>query len=120
MQTPKRLKGNILIPAKYETIAEYSDNLALVIENPAYQLVDKSGKKLLPTSQEFLSFAGEKLLLAFKDNTYGYIDYSGKAVIPFKFQNAQAFENGLALVSEDLENFYYINSKGKFIKKYAE
>ncbi len=114
------LKGNILIPAKYETIAEYRDNLALIIESQAYQLVDKSGKSLLPTSQEFLSFAGEKLLLVFKDDKYGYIDYSGKVIIPFKFQNAQVFENGLALVSEDLENFYYINAKGKFIKKYAE
>lgn len=114
------LRGNILIPAKYETIAEYSDNLALIIEDQAYQLIDKSGKKLLPADQEFLSFAGEKLLLSFKDNVYGYIDYNGKVVIPFKFQNAQAFENGLALVSEDLENFYYINAKGKFIKKYAE
>ncbi|MDF2518592.1 MAG: hypothetical protein K0R59_3888 [Sphingobacterium sp.] len=114
------LKGNVLIPAKYETIAEYRDNLALIIENLTYQLVDKSGKKLLPTGQEYLSFAGEKLLLVFKDNTYGYIDYSGKVVIPFKFQNAQPFENGLALVSEDLENFYYINAKGKFIKKYEE
>jgi len=114
------LKGNVLIPAKYETIAEYRDNLALIIENLTYQLVDKSGKKLLPTGQEYLSFAGEKLLLVFKDNKYGYIDYSGKVVIPFKFQNAQPYENGLALVSEDLENFYYINAKGKFIKKYEE
>ncbi|MND46802.1 KWG Leptospira [compost metagenome] len=114
------LKGNVLIPAKYETISEYRDNLALIVENLTYQLVDKSGKKLLPTGQEYLSFAGEKLLLAFKDNTYGYLDYSGKVVIPFKFQNAQPFENGLALVSEDLENFYYINAKGKFIKKYEE
>ncbi|ULT27929.1 WG repeat-containing protein [Sphingobacterium sp. E70] len=54
--------------------------------------------------------------MVFKDNKYGYLDYSGKVVIPFKFQNAQPFENGLALVSEDLENFYYINAKGKFIK----
>lgn len=114
------LKGNILIPAKYETISEYRDNLALIVENLTYQLVDKSGKKLLPTGQEYLSFAGEKLLLVFKDNKYGYLDYSGKVVIPFKFQNAQPFENGLALVSEDLENFYYINAKGKFIKKYEE
>lgn len=114
------LKGNVLIPAKYETIAEYRDNLALIVENLTYQLVDKSGKKLLPTGQEYLSFAGEKLLLVFKDNKYGYLDYSGKVVILFKFQNAQPFENGLALVSEDLENFYYINAKGKFIKKYEE
>lgn len=114
------LKGNVLIPAKYETISEYRDNLALIVENLTYQLVDKSGKKLLPTGQEYLSFAGEKLLLGFKDNTYGYLDYSGKVVVPFKFQNAQPFENGLALVSEDLENFYYINAKGKFIKKYEE
>ncbi|MEZ0450564.1 WG repeat-containing protein [Sphingobacterium thalpophilum] len=113
-------KGNVLIPAKYEIVAEYHDNLALILENQTYQLVDKSGQALLPSSQEFLSFAGERLLLAFKGDKYGYIDYSGKVIIPFQFQNAQAFENGLALVSEDLENFYYIDARGKFIKKYEE
>src|SRR5690606_31305279 len=105
-------KGNVLIPAKYEIVAEYHDALALILENQTYQLVDKSGQALLPSSQEFLSFAGERLLLAFKGDKYGYIDYSGKVIIPFQFQNAQAFENGLALVSEDLENFYYIDARG--------
>ena len=114
------LKGHVLIPAVYETVAEYQDDHALIIENMTYQLIDKSGKRLLPTNQEFLAFAGEKLLLAFKDNKYGYLNYSGKEVIPFKFQNAHAFEDGLALVTEDLENFYYIDSKGKLIKKHEE
>lgn len=114
------LKGNVLIPAKYEVVAEYRDNLALILEDETYQLVDKSGKNLLPAGQEYISFAGEKLLLSFKNDKYGYIDYAGKVVIPFKFQMAQTFENGLALVSEDFENFYYIDVEGKFIKKYEE
>ncbi len=113
-------KGTVLLPAKYETISDYRDNLALIIVNQSYQLINKTGHNQLKTDYEFLSFAGEKLLLAFKDDKYGYIDYTGKVVVPIKFQNAQAFENGLALVTEDLENFYYIDAKGKFIKKYEE
>lgn len=113
-------KGTVLLPAKYETIADFKDNLALIIANQSYQLINKTGINLLKSEYEFLSFAGEKLLLAFKDDKYGYIDYNGNIVVPFKLQNAQAFENGLALVTEDLENFYYIDTKGKFIKKYEE
>jgi len=113
-------KGAVLLPAKYETISDYRDNLALILVNQSYQLINKTGHNQLKTDYEFLSFAGERLLLAFNDNKYGYIDYTGKVVVPFKLQNAQAFENGLALVTEDLENFYYIDAKGKFIKKYEE
>ena len=113
-------KGAVLLPAKYETISDYRDNLALILVNQSYQLINKTGHNQLKTDYEFLSFAGERLLLAFNDNKYGYIDYTGKVVVPFKLQNAQAFENGLALVTEDLENFYYIDAKGNFIKKYEE
>ncbi|WP_333576905.1 WG repeat-containing protein [Sphingobacterium sp. Lzh-3] len=113
-------KGAVLLPAKYETISDYRDNLALILVNQSYQLINKTGHNQLKTDYEFLSFAGERLLLAFNDNKYGYIDYTGKVVVPFKLQNAQAFENGLALVTEDLENFYYIDAKGKFIKNYEE
>ena len=113
-------KGTVLLPAKYETITDFKDNMALVIVNQSYQLINKTGNNLLQSEYEFLSFAGEKLLLAFKDDKYGYIDYNGNIVVPFKLQNAQAFEDGLALVTEDLENFYYIDAKGKFIKKYEE
>ncbi len=113
-------KGAVLLPAKYETISDYRDNLALILVNQSYQLINKTGHNQLKTDYEFLSFAGERLLLAFNDNKYGYIDYTGKVIVPFKLQNAQAFENGLALVTEDLENFYYIDAKGKFIKKYEE
>jgi hypothetical protein len=114
------IKRRCLLPAKYETISDYRDNLALILVNQSYQLINKTGHNQLKTDYEFLSFAGERLLLAFNDNKYGYIDYTGKVVVPFKLQNAQAFENGLALVTEDLENFYYIDAKGNFIKKYEE
>jgi len=55
------------------------------------------------------------IFLAMKNGKYGYIDEKGKTIIPFKFSTALAFDNGVAIVSEDEagENIYYIDTKGQ-------
>ncbi|MBR5044475.1 MAG: WG repeat-containing protein, partial [Clostridia bacterium] len=58
-------------------------------------------------------FSEEGLLCVGRGDKYGYIDKKGKEVIPCKYTDAEAFENGYAVVQETEDgSYYYIKPNG--------
>ena len=49
-----------------------------------------------------------------KDGKYGYCNLKGQLVIPCKYDNAENFYDGEAMVASG--DAYYINKKGEYIK----
>lgn len=108
--------GKIIIPTKFELIHEFSANTAVISEQDKYYLIDQQGKKI-SEAYDFLSNGGENLWLNMRSEKYGFIDAKGKQVIPSKYIYAAPFDAGLSLVSENGEDFFYIDTKGKFVQK---
>ena len=58
-------------------------------------------------------FSEEGLLCVGRGDKYGYMDKKGKEVIPCKYADAEAFENGYAVVQETEDGpYYYIKPNG--------
>ncbi|MNL19109.1 KWG Leptospira [compost metagenome] len=88
----------------------------MISEQDKYYLIDQQGKKI-SEAYDFLSNGGENLWLNMRSEKYGFIDAKGKQVIPSKYIYAAPFDAGLSLVSENGEDFFYIDTKGKFVQK---
>lgn len=110
------ITGKVIIPAKFELIHEFQNGTAVISEGELYYLVDRQEKKISPAF-EFITNGGENLWLCMQNEKYGFIDTKGKSITPIKYQYAAPFDSGLSLVSEDGEDFFYIDNKGKFVQK---
>lgn len=108
--------GKIIIPTKFELIHEFSSDAAVISEGEQYYLIDQQGKKI-SEAFDFLSNGGEDVWLSMRGEKYGFIDAKGKQIIPTKYTYAAPFDSGLSLVSENGEDFFYIDNKGKFVQK---
>ncbi|MBF4694831.1 WG repeat-containing protein [Fusibacter ferrireducens] len=58
--------------------------------------------------------ASEGRILFSKDSSYGYLDYDGNVVIPAQFEDAEAFQDGIAKVSTE-DGVAYIDLSGKIL-----
>lgn len=77
----------------------------------------KNGKVVKTLKNAILSDKGytkDGIYLVYQDNKYTYYDIKGKKLFKKDFVMATSFdEMGLARVSDDEENYYFINIKGK-------
>ena len=58
-----------------------------------------------------------KYLPVKEDDKWSYIDENGKQLIGAKFNSADLFSNGLALVSDEHNKYGYINEQGEYVIK---
>lgn len=114
--------GEIIIQPKYENAEDFVDGKALVkLGDNNYELIDKTGEALTSFKYYYAAAMGEGLI-TFREKSedkLGYIDENGKAIIPPSFDYADAFNNGVAVVSINAENsavkYGLINNKGEYI-----
>jgi hypothetical protein len=130
----KNETDEIIIPANYDFIWNFrNDSLTLArkrIWNPiekttelSFQIISKSGflyfefpYYLIPEPNN------EGLFRCFntKTNKWGFVDGFGNNIIKYKYVEALDFQEGLAVVKDEISLLYgYINKKGNFIIKPA-
>lgn len=106
------------------SLMSYKDtkNYAVKVGNDVQIL--KNGKTVKTIENAVLSDKGptsEGIYLVYKDKEYTFYNYKGKELYGKKFNKAITFDsNGLARVSEDGENYYFINTKGKKVGDYLD
>lgn len=97
-------------------------NYAIKVDNNV-QII-KNGKKVKTIENAVLSDKGyteNGIYLVYKDKEYIFYDYKGKELFGKKFNKAITFDsNGLARVSEDGENYYFIDIKGNKVGDYLD
>lgn len=106
---------NIVIPYSFDKAYEFQLGTAVVARMEygklIYGIIDEEGKQLIPFFYEYaLSFA-EDLAVVKRNGKFGYVNRSNVCVIDFKFDNANPFKDGSALVKIGV-NEYYINKSG--------
>nr|WP_294859812.1 WG repeat-containing protein [uncultured Fluviicola sp.] len=78
------LKGEIVIPAKYDMIIGFMDNVAIAkvdSKEDLFGLINKKGEWIIQPTYESLFPAGDDMIMvATKNRELGYIDFSGKVI----------------------------------------
>jgi hypothetical protein len=82
-------------------------------ENGKSGFVSSTGKWLTGPVYDECGQFGNGLVPVRQADLWGYVNQTGKVVIAPKFRNAQAFHDGLAVVSRDNRNFELIDQQGR-------
>jgi hypothetical protein len=125
------VEGQVVIKPIYEWAQSFSEDKAVVeISDGNYGIIDKEGKLLKEIKNERVTNLSEDILVFSKSDKdygqkYGYMTVDGKVMLDAVYSNAEAYEDGLAIVNAaaDFGNGYgVINKKGEFIipAKYAQ
>jgi hypothetical protein len=108
--------GKIVIPAQFNRAENFSEGLATVEIGEKYGCIDLNGNMVIPPQfNDYIYRFGNGLA---KVDRSGYIDRTGKIVIADRFDQANTFSEGLAVVRIDnsTESRYgYINTAGKVV-----
>ncbi len=105
----KNEKGNIVIPAKYDDAAYFSEGLARVKVNGKSGFIDKNNNMVIPAKYDDADFFSEGLAGVRINEKWGFIDENDNLVIPAKYDLINIFSEGLAEVN--------VNGKSGFIDK---
>ncbi|MCO6498206.1 MAG: WG repeat-containing protein [Chitinophagaceae bacterium] len=123
-------KGEMVIPAEYDVVGDFSQGLAFVnkgrreaTEDEAYVpglygFVDTTGKLVVPLKYSYAVSFNEGRALVELDEKIGFIDTTGRLVIPIVYYVGDLyFKNGKALVNSADGREFYIDKDGKEIKE---
>ena len=112
----KEAKAGAKLSSRYAFVDE--SNYILRDDQDYNVVFYKKGKKIksIDASIAATGLMEEKYYVLYVDNAYEYYNVDGKRVFDKSFKNASAFdENGLARVTEDGNNYYLMNKKGKAV-----
>jgi hypothetical protein len=132
--------GRVVIKPQFDDAKLFSEGLARVRIKEKWGFIDPSGKLVITPNFELTSnneeandrsldfHEGRAAVCFAKDSAgrlpkWGYIDQSGKLVVPAKYDHAERFSEGLALVTDDYsktkgnETTIYIGGAGKYIDR---
>jgi hypothetical protein len=113
-------EGKFVISPQYVYAHPFRDGLAAVARrrDEDFCFIDTQGR--IAIDGDFhgadIGFSGN--LCAVWDEHYGYIDRRGRVVIPYRFDFADHFCHGLAVIKEPDSQFYgYVNESGRIVIK---
>ncbi|BCR36166.1 WG repeat-containing protein [Mariniplasma anaerobium] len=105
--------GEVVIDFTYDEASAFYKDIAVVLKDELYQLIDQKGKYVLEQGYSSLLRDTNTGLIVFEqDEIYGLMDLNGDILIEATYDYIGAFENDLALVSTD-DLFGYINQDGE-------
>ena len=125
-------KGNIIVPIEYDDISTFTNGTANVYKGDMEGEIDNKGKMITPfhkMSDEMIlvdSYSvnentykySEGLAVMDKNDKFGYIDENGTIVISPKYDLANDFHDGLAVVAviaNNSFNYGYVDKQGREI-----
>ncbi len=84
VQPPVPRMGDLVIPARYQAVGQFTNGLALVQLDNRYGFIDKTGKEVaLRMYDDAFNFSDGLAAVQCKQ-LWGFIDLTGKEVIPPK------------------------------------
>lgn len=120
-------RGQVVVPFKYDCADDFSEGLARVVAGKKYGYINKAGMLAIPAkfavpgnNEDWamvrrFSEGVAPVLIAHK---YGYIDKTGAVVISPRYESAEPFSEGLALISQgrsDKARFGFIDRSGRTV-----
>ena len=99
--------GRVILPFKYELALPMHDGIAMVAKDNLWAFIDSTGRNITPFKYHIkineYEFAGPSYSEGYEPvmigNFYGYVEVAtGKELTAFKYDNAEKFANGKAIV----------------------
>ncbi len=117
------VKGNYIVEPKYSSIYEFSEGLAVVIDEKGFSVINEDGRVVTQKSYSFIGNYIEKRALFSRsdkqgNSLYGYLDTNGKEVIPAIYETAGDFKKGKAVVKIKQNEFALIETHGERINTF--
>lgn len=117
-------KGEFAIPATYSDANPFAEGMAVVRKEDKRFVINQKEEVqfTLPKNHDFYGdhifhdglVLVEKEGKSWDDDRFGYMNAKGEVVIPFIYKEADEFEDGVAKVEID-DNEFYIDTKGNVV-----
>jgi hypothetical protein len=101
------MNGTIVIPASYESLNFFKEDLALASKDGKYGYIDRNNKIVLPFIFSSGSDFEKGRALVEKNGLFGYIDRTGKELFPIVYKDLGSESNGLIYAKRDSLYAYY-------------
>jgi WG containing repeat len=114
--------GVFEIPPKYAGAYPFHDGLAAVAprHDTVFCFIDTQGNVAFDGEFQGSDIKFSDGLCAVWDERFGYIDRTGRLIIPYRFEFADHFSEGLAVVKEpDSSHYGYADSSGSIVIEQA-
>ncbi len=92
-------KGNIIVPAQYDTLIMQEPRIMLVKDN-MYGLADAQGRIILKPVYQQVGAFNQGVAAVRKDGKVGYVNIHGKFVIEPQYEEGLPFHKGKAIVKK--------------------
>lgn len=82
-------KGNILIPAEYDKLNDYSNGVYKALKDKKYGIISKEGKVLIPMEYDDINsfiFTFKDLFTVEKEGKKGVVNRENKVIIPVEYK----------------------------------
>ena len=107
--------GNLVGEVRWSSISNFSENLAVVVENNLYGFIDQNGQVVIePQYADALSFS-EGLAGVKKGGLWQFINHHNEVVIRPKFDQVSSFTDGKADVFLNGTGWQIIDSTGGLV-----
>ncbi len=107
----------IAIPATFDAVSLFSQELATVRQGNRWGFIDKNGKFVIrPIFLSANSFVDDFALVSIDDIKYFFINKNGNNPFDKKFDDASDFSNGFALVRYNFDT-YFLDKRGNLLTK---
>lgn len=114
--------GNFIIDPKYDYIEKFSESIAIANNKNGYYAFSDKGEKIFEYKYYIGNFKEGRATFVEvnRDNKwiYGYIDKFGKVVIAAKYEVANNFKDGKAVVKLVNGDYEIIDSSGNTIQRF--
>ena len=109
------LNGNTVGEIRWSSILDYSENLAIVVEDEKYGFVDEEGNVIIqPQYNDARSFS-EGLAGVKAGELWQFIDRDNNVVIPARYGSVYSFKDGKAHVLLPGTGWQIIDAKGSLV-----
>lgn len=114
------MNGAVVIPAIYESLNFFKEDLALASKDGKYGYIDRNNKVVLPFIFSNGSDFEKGRALVEKNGLVGYIDRTGKEIFPIEYKDLGSESNGLIYARKDSLYGYYSKSNHLVIPEQFE
>ena len=108
-------EGNPVGEVRWSSIEDYSEGLAVVVEDGRFGYIDRDGNVVVEPQYEAARSFSEGLAAVEKDGLWQFIDRDGRAVIPPRYSEVSNFSNGRADVYLPGVGWQIIDSAGSLV-----
>lgn len=98
-------RGKLVIPAQYENVGKYAENLVFVRLNGKAGAISRSGATVVPFLYDDAGEFSGGIAYVKKNNKFGIVDNTGKEIIPPICDLIGNYHNGRIVVVLDLKGY---------------